>query len=268
MVAAQAPGLERSRRKEGSQMMASNRVLLAGLWILGAAGQADGAALGFTGTLAVQIGTSAPVVIPGSGVATVNGDGTGGRLTQLEIPSGAFAVSGLSVPLTLSPISGVEVTAVAGAGSFSTDSGTLQGSMPILGAARLCLFVACSEGPLLTAELPLSVIGTGGTESVTFPGGDLTITGSPWTAGVAAVGSNSVTGFARGPASGISSTAGPSGVVRLVTPVLISTTFDGELFEIPAFGILTVQFVPEPAAFLLLGSGVLTLFLLGRSRRG
>ncbi len=248
-------------------MLRSRAALVASLLVLGAAGQARAAALEFTGSLAFQIGTFESIAIPGSGVATVNGDGTGGLLTQLSLPSGVFGVSGLSVPLGLSPISGVQVTAEAGTGSFSRDEGVLGGSMPILGAARICLFTACDGDPPLTASLPLSVVGVGGTETVSVGGFvDLTISGSPWTTGVAMAGSDEMTGFARGPLTGISSTAMPGGVVRLVTPILISTGLDASPL-VPAFGILTVQFVPEPGALLLLSSGILTLVAIGHSRR-
>lgn len=246
-------------------MLVLRRVVLAGVLMLGATGQAQAAALPFTGSLAFQIGAFDPIVVQGNGVATVNGDGTGGPLTQLSLPSGVFAVSGLSVPLNLPPISGVAVTAEAGAGAFATDGGTLGGPMPILGVARVCLFLACGDNPPVSLSLPLSVVGVGGSESVSFLV-DLTISGSPWTTGMAVVGSNAMSGFARGPLSGVSSTAMPGGLVRLVTPILITTGLDAFPL-VPAFGILTVQFVPEPGTLVLLSSGIVALVAFGRSQR-
>ena len=59
-------------------------LLAAGFIAIGAAGQAHAVALGFTGAIAVQIATLAPVVIPGAGTAIVNGSGAGGHLTGLQ----------------------------------------------------------------------------------------------------------------------------------------------------------------------------------------
>jgi predicted tellurium resistance membrane protein TerC len=74
-----------------------------------------------------------------------------------------------------------------------------------------------------------------------------------------------ITGFARGPASGTSSTAQPGGALQLVTPIAITTNLgvDNLIF---AFGILTVRFVPEPAAGLLLGVSFALLLAIRRFR--
>ena len=79
---------------------------------------------------------------------------------------------------------------------------------------------------------------------------------------MAVVGTHAMTGFARGPLSGLSSAAMPGGIVRLVTPILITTGLDA-LPLVPAFGILTVPFVPEPGTLALLSSGIVAL---GRTR--
>ena len=71
-------------------------------------------------------------------------------------------------------------------------------------------------------------------------------------------------GFAHGPASASqSSTAQPGGVLSLVTPVFVSTSLDS-FPVIPIFSRMTLHFVPEPSTMLLLGSGLLALFALGR----
>jgi hypothetical protein len=74
-----------------------------------------------------------------------------------------------------------------------------------------------------------------------------------------------VTGFARGPASQPGTTARPGGVVRLVTPIFLGSSIGGG--PLPAFGILTLQFVPEPGTALLLASGIVGLVGIGRARR-
>ena len=74
-------------------------------------------------------------------------------------------------------------------------------------------------------------------------------------------------GFAHGPSSNTSSTANPSGVVQLITPMQVVTNLTtGSNQKIALFGFLTIHFVPEPGMLLLLGSGVAGLVLLGRHR--
>ena len=77
---------------------------------------------------------------------------------------------------------------------------------------------------------------------------------------------SSVFGFAHGPASNHSSTALPSGVVQLVTPVLVQTNLAGNEV-IALFGILTIHFTPEPGTLLLFGAGVAGLATFGQRRR-
>ena len=70
-------------------------------------------------------------------------------------------------------------------------------------------------------------------------------------------------GFAHGPASATqSTTAQPSGVLSLVTPVFVSTSLDS-FPVIATFSTLTLHFVPEPSTMLLVSSGLLALFALG-----
>lgn len=104
------------------------------------------------------------------------------------------------------------------------------------------------------------------------------VVGAPWTIGIASAtgvrtengGTTTVTarGFAHGPASATSSTAGIGGVIQLVTPIKI-TPFHGlpDGFDtLPIFAIAKIRFVPEPELLVLLGSGVAGLLLIGRSR--
>jgi hypothetical protein len=78
----------------------------------------------------------------------------------------------------------------------------------------------------------------------------------------------SAVGFVHGPGSATnSSTATPSGVIQLIAPQHVTTAgILGNSTAIPLFMTLTLHFIPEPGLLLLLGSGVVGLGLLGRSR--
>ena len=66
----------------------------------GVAGQAQAAALGFTGGIGLQVATLAPVTIVGAGTATVNGTGAGGHINTLSLAGGTFATVGYIIPVT------------------------------------------------------------------------------------------------------------------------------------------------------------------------
>jgi hypothetical protein len=250
-------------------MRKSFGVFAAGLLALGVAGQAQAAALNFTGSLGIQLATLAPVVITGTGVATVNGSGGGPHVNTLSVANSPFQITGFVLPVTdpmAAPIKGVQVTAHNATGVFAGGSvmGGLGGKMPVKGTAKICLFSPCSAAAA-NVSVPLTVVGSGGSATVaTFV--NVTVIGAPWTESTAAVGTITQMGFVHGPATGTSTTAGPSGVVRLVTPIFVSTNIPASSV-VPAFGILTLHFVPEPGTLVLLGSGIAGLVMFGRSRR-
>jgi hypothetical protein len=236
-------------------------VLVLALALAPAASRA--AAVPFTGTLAVQIATLPPVVVSSSGVATVSG---GAHVGSLALPGGTFATNALVVPVTdpaAFPIQGVQVTATNGAGSFS--GSPLGGPMPLIGVAKVCLFGACGAPPVNNVVVPLSAVGVGGSQTVAFVV-NVTVVGAPWTTGTALVGTLTQMGFAHGPASATSSTNAASGVVRLVTPIFVSTSVAPSPV-VPAFGILRLHFVPEPGTLLLLAGGIAVLARVGFHRR-
>jgi len=251
-------------------------VLTAGFIALGAAGQAHAVALGFTGALTIKLATLDPINVTGTGVATVNGANPLGHLTGLQFPTSPFATAALLIPVTdpaASPIKGVILTAHNGAANFGAGGGGVGigngtpankfgGQMPIQGFAKVCLFGTC--GSSLNAanlNIPLSVVGVGGFTQV-VGAVNLTVIGAPWTTGTAAVG----TITAMGGAAPASNTGAGSGTVQLVTPIFISTNIAGASAVVPAFGILSLHFVPEPGTLMLLGSGIAGLVAFGRSR--
>ena len=146
--------------------------------------------------------------------------------------------------------------------------------------------------PIPVSKNGLTGAGIGGLITInTFSKGaglKLSIEGTPWTLGAAAISGiqNRITltqngvitsrftvtstqthsGFAHGPASATSSTAKLSGVIQVITPTEISTSLDPPNQFLATFTILKLHFVPEPGLALLLGSGVAGLVLLGRHR--
>jgi hypothetical protein len=231
--------------------------LAASLLAFGLAGQAQAANVGFTGSIAIQVATLAPNVLPGAGTAVVNGSGGGGAINSLALAGGTFATAGIVLPVTdpgASPIKGLQLTASNQAGAFS--GAQLGGTMPLNGAVKVCLFGACSAA-VANIAVPLNVVGAGGVAYVTGAV-NLTVVGAPWTTGTVSIGTITTMGAAA-PAS-------PSGTVSLVTPVFTSTNI-GASAVVPVFGILTLHFVPEPGTLVLVGAGIAGLVSYGRTRR-
>lgn len=246
-------------------------------WLLGLAAAvvfasppaAFAAPLAFTGELALAIGGFDPIAIPGAGFALVEPRGNDAdHLATIRIEASNFAATGLVVPVTdpiAQPIRGVVATGRNGAGGFAEQGGSLSGVLPILGVAKVCVFGDCFGGAIANLTVPMSVVGAGGAAAASGLI-DLTVVGAAWTTGTVSIGTITARGYARGPGGEASSTLQPSGSIRLVTPIFISTNLAASA-TVPAFGILTLHFVPEPGTFALLGGGLAALVAAG-TRRG
>jgi hypothetical protein len=266
----------------------------------GVAGTASAVPLNWDGTLILELGTLPAIPATGGGVATVNDSGALGHLGNMRLKASRGGISSADVhaPITdaaAAPIVSVRVTARLGTGTLGPISGGAQSSpitnnrLPVAGLAKVCLFsTAC--GTYLPLQLTQHAPGSG-TKGVGI-GGIITIGGTspirisieaaPWTiktktsidqittpvgGTVKKFVNRTAKGFAHGPSSNTSSTANPSGVVQLITPMQVVTNLtNGSNAKIALFGFLTVHFIPEPGMLLLLGSGVAGLVLLGRHR--
>ena len=105
----------------------------------------------------------------------------------------------------------------------SESSGTSAAVMPILGVTKVCLFGAVHPAPL---GEPVGADLGGRQRRLGLRHGrrERDREGAPWTTGtVARRDVDARMGFAHGPASGTTSTLNPSGTIRLVTPIFIST---------------------------------------------
>jgi len=256
------------------------RLFAVGLAILvcGAATPIFAESLPFVSTFAVEgLGPQAPVATA-TGTAAVNGAGPLGHLSSVAVPSNLLSISTTITPTpnptSPPPFSFLVVRMDNAAGSFSESATTapLEGEMAVPGNIRVCILFGCGS----FFDVPLTSQGTRG---VGLSGGPIvrpgavavTVQGAPWTTGTVVITTTSGTvngvGFAHGPASATSSTANPGGVVKLVTPVTITTK---SLLSPPSVISLVASFeveiIPEPAALTLLLPGIGVLLTLGAVR--
>lgn len=235
-------------------------------WVLIAATPAAALVLPFASTLAIEFGNSPSVVIASSGVATLNGSGGGAALVSLDLAAGAVGGGPVFVPVTdpaVAPIGGLIAEIANDAGHFVAGAGALGGVMPLPGFYKVCLFDSC-EFPPTNLTVPLTPIGAGG-QATAMGVVNVTVFGAPWTSGTASIGAVTRMGYAMGPDSASGTTAQVGGKVQLVTPIYVTTNI-GASPVLPAFAVLTLHFVPEPATALLFGAGIGWLGWCGRRR--
>lgn len=263
--------------------------LVVGLLALCVAGIASARTFDVVSTTGTKLGFGKTGLTTGTGVVTVNrsNTGAGNHLNTLRLAPTDPADSEpapVTDPETTGTIASNRVDGAFGAGgTWSPISGggaLTQGTLALGGLARVCLIVSgCGQSlPLiLTVNDGATGVGVGGTVTVGAAGPiRISLVNSPWQLGHATrlqSTANGVVitrmdwGYIHGPQSNTSSTAKASGIVQLITPIQVLVKgIAGNTRKLSLFTSLTVHFVPEPGLMLLLGSGVVGLALLGRSR--
>jgi hypothetical protein len=222
----------------------------------------------------------------GNGIAAIILDVEGGTGTLGPI-SGAIASTTALTQNTM-PIGGVAKLCLLS--TVCTDFLPLLLTQPTTNGARFQINTATPNQltPNALQGKRLGIPGTGvkgvGVGGLVTVGGfsaiRISVEAAPWTVktataidqtddntGLAAFHNVTRMGFAHGPASGTTSTAQPSGVLQIVTPSQVRTNLSlGSNIKVSAVAEMLIHFIPEPGLLLLLGSGVVGLVVLGRSR--
>ena len=273
-------------------MRKSLGLLLGTLLALGVAGTAGAKTLNWHGTLELDLGALPSAVIQGTGVATVN-DAANNHLSTLRLAGGISGTDVVPVtdPDTTPQIPTIIISQVLlGTGTLTGLAGNLPvpgggsggGILPVKGVAKVCILQGCDFSLFLDTTLTLNngITGVGVANQLTLgyvnPAAKISINNAPWTLATK-TGVNqtveggftnlSAKGYVHGAGSNTSSTAATSGVIQLITPSQVVTKgVSANSTQLSLFTTLTLHFVPEPGLLLLIGSGVVGLGLLGRSR--
>jgi hypothetical protein len=260
--------------------------LLVGLTLaLGVAGTASAKTLGWHGTLDIDLGALSKIRMESSGVATVNNSTGGNHLNILRLAGGITGSGTIPVtdPETTGTIPSIRISGTIGTGTLSGISGAPPlnpggNTLPMGGFTRVCLLIpGCATNISLnnTTNNGNTGVGVGGLLTVgKFGQVRISLVNGPWTLGFASgitqthegnFKTQSAAGWVHGAAS--SNSAEPSGVIQLIAPQQVTTSgIAGNSTELTLFARLTLHFIPEPGLLLLIGSGVVGLGLLGRSR--
>ena len=267
--------------------MRKSIVLLTTMLLAVAAGQANAKTLSWHGTLDLDFGVLRSLRIEGSGVATVNDSSGGNHLDTLRL-AGGLSGSGI-IPVTdpegSGTIQSIRPSVTLGTGTISGISGAPPlnppATIPIKGFTRVCLFTAgCGSFLPLnnTTNNGATGLGVGGLLTLGNVGPvRISLENAPWTisgaAGIlqtheGAFITREQHGFVHNASSTPSSSeVGNSKVVQLIASQQVTTSgIAGNSTKMTLFAVMTLHFIPEPGLFLLIGSGVVGLGLLGRSR--
>ena len=178
-------------------------------------------------------------------------------------------VPGTALFTGVSLISSLSLTIANGSGSMAPGGGFgggFGGAAPLAGGSVVGIL-----GGLINLNIPLSIAGAAGTNTVAVFAKGLTIivTGMSWTTGtgkITAIATTTPNGAVVNTVTVTGSdnrTAGGVGTVSLISPTRVLTSAAGNL---PAPTTMVLKFVPEPGAAVLLVSVMAGLAVLGYRR--
>jgi len=246
------------------------------LAVLGIAADSQAAPHAFrnpTLKIVIDLFNEIPLVVPpaASIPGVLNATRNGNTLTSAVFPAKVFDVAAYHIAVTdplASPVTGAVLDVENPVGHFTAAGGAGQfgGAMPLQGTAKICLLLGCADpNGAATISLPVSVVG--GLASATVTGlANLTVKGGVWRADtVTLVNGTGVTNQVTG---GIAPTTKGEGylAVKLVAPVLVTSTLQGPFAKVPTWGELRFE-VPEPDVLALGLGAVAALVFMGLRRR-
>lgn len=247
--------------------------------------------MGFEGRVSISLPGFDPIE-SASGVGLADLGVQGLQLTRLDVVH-ADDISGMtSIPVTdpgAAPVTSILFTASVRSGHLTLDPDAPPLSAPAVvdssalvgGRGFICMLSAplppCVGGfPFQLTKSAAVGIGIGGILTIGGTGTiRISVYGAPFTVNTASLVGTTVNGgslplyergFVHGPISFTGTTAVTGGVLQVVTPMR-SVSVGGGSGPLSGFVRLTIEFTPEPGRAALLGSGVVWLFFLGRSRR-
>jgi hypothetical protein len=251
------------------------RLIFAILLLLIRIGVADAATLEWSGYITTPFGGGPPLVVTGTGVATISTTVVHGveYIDGIRLGTGLQGTATLPVTDPMSPT--LQTVRLTG-GIEGNDLFTLENrEIPVRGQLKMCIFF-----PGCAFYLPIPLTASSGSVGIGI-GGMITINGkargagpkmsvqaAPWTVGVVTITNETENGVntytVKGIVSPIGATAELNGQIQLVTSMVVKSS--GSLYEREYPLTLRVRFVPEPGMLLLLTSGTAGLMLLGWCR--